>query len=194
MMNEQPSQNHCGECQACCVVYCLPELQKPAYTPCRHLGAAGCSIHDHLPATCSGFLCGYLLYPWAAELRPDRCGVVFVRESNVRAMKTSRGATVQLSLAELGNDSPKLWTGNCVTADVFRNPPEAVRKFIYRENRKGGIVVLTYDGGGRIELEVIAPQGVFFTANVYLDFCRREHGKQLDAVQAFMRTPSVRGA
>lgn len=182
------AENQCGGCTACCVVYCLPELNKPAHTPCKHLCEARCSIYPQRPKVCADFLCGYMLYPWAPELRPDRCGIIFVKECSVRTKRVPRGLCVQLKHCGVDDDSPKLWTGNCLTTETFRNPPEAVQKFIYWQNRKGGIVVLTYDGQGTVEIKVFTPKGISFNEAMYLAYRKRAWGDQLAAVHEFLRT------
>jgi hypothetical protein len=69
----------CGECQACCTVVGIKELNKPAFQRCGHQCESGCDIYEDRPETCRGYYC-----LWAAGLlegderrRPDRLGVIF---------------------------------------------------------------------------------------------------------------------
>lgn len=82
---ERSMTNHCQECTACCFVYTIPELQKPAGKWCDkcHIGH-GCKIYEARPKVCERFECLWLLSQkygesaakMAPELRPDRCHVV----------------------------------------------------------------------------------------------------------------------
>jgi hypothetical protein len=72
------SPRACGECNACCHLYDIAALQKPAHVLCQHYAAGvGCKIHATKPDSCSGFQC---LWTFAAPLderwRPDRCRFV----------------------------------------------------------------------------------------------------------------------
>lgn len=76
--------NHCGGCQACCIIPYIPELNKPSYQRCRNCGTdVGCKLYFARPRACREFECMWLksqvrndIMP--PELRPDRCGVIFV--------------------------------------------------------------------------------------------------------------------
>ncbi len=64
----------CGPCTLCCTVLDIPELAKPAGTPCRHLGA-GCGIYPDRPSPCRVFTCGWLAIGALGEAwRPDIAG------------------------------------------------------------------------------------------------------------------------
>ena len=68
----------CGDCQACCTVVGVTELDKPHWARCQHQCASGCAIYEERPRTCRGYSC-----LWAAgllegdeERRPDRLGII----------------------------------------------------------------------------------------------------------------------
>lgn len=72
----------CGNCTLCCKVLAVPELEKPADVPCKHIGK-GCSIYEDRPQSCRDVECLWLLtrnrvmnVTMPASTRPDRCGVV----------------------------------------------------------------------------------------------------------------------
>jgi len=69
----------CGSCSLCCVVFDIPELEKPPGEPCRHLEpGGGCAIHSSRPRTCHDFFCGWRLDPnLGPEWKPDVSGLVF---------------------------------------------------------------------------------------------------------------------
>lgn len=80
--------NHCGDCKVCCIIPKIndPELTKPSFTPCSNLCGDGCKIYWRRPKTCSGFECYWLASQkrndrMAPELRPDKCGAMFVGDT-----------------------------------------------------------------------------------------------------------------
>jgi hypothetical protein len=82
--------NHCGECNACCKVFNIPELKKPAGVWCEHcIIGKTCTIYETRPQACIDFECFWLQSQkrdpkerWAPELRPDKCKVVFSTSTN----------------------------------------------------------------------------------------------------------------
>jgi hypothetical protein len=85
----------CGSCTACCRVYAIPEVKKPAGPWCQHCDIGkGCKIYDERPALCVDFKCLWLQSREREdkrdhlpdELRPDRCKVVFSPSTNERIM------------------------------------------------------------------------------------------------------------
>jgi hypothetical protein len=82
--------NHCGTCTACCRVFAITELEKPAGKWCQHCDVGvGCQVYDTRPSTCVEFKCLWLLSKDAEPqhhlpdaLRPDRCKVVFSPSTN----------------------------------------------------------------------------------------------------------------
>lgn len=70
----------CNGCTACCVLFTVPEMDKPRATPCKHLCVNGCAIHDQpRPALCTDFSCCWREEPsWGEELRPDRNKIIFM--------------------------------------------------------------------------------------------------------------------
>lgn len=64
----------CGPCTLCCTVLDIPELAKPAGTPCVHL-KRGCGIYTNRPTPCRTFTCGWLAIEALGEAwRPDVAG------------------------------------------------------------------------------------------------------------------------
>lgn len=54
----------CGDCNVCCVVGAVPELEKPAHTPCKFIKtckSGSCSIFKspELPSTCKTYDCAW---------------------------------------------------------------------------------------------------------------------------------------
>jgi len=64
----------CGPCTLCCTVLDIPELAKPAGTPCSHL-CGSCGIYPDRPTPCRTFTCGWLAIEALGEAwRPDVAG------------------------------------------------------------------------------------------------------------------------
>ena len=72
----------CGACTACCFALDIDEIAKPKNVLCQHCDG-GCSVHDNKPVSCSDFKCAYYEAKNVKEsLRPDNCGVIFIRHSD----------------------------------------------------------------------------------------------------------------
>jgi len=78
--------NKCGTCIACCR---LPFIRRDAHHgngTCVNCTGYGCKIYFNRPKPCKDFSCHWLSSQsrndkMAAELRPDRCGVVFTADT-----------------------------------------------------------------------------------------------------------------
>jgi len=76
-MHTAPAISGCGSCNACCTIFEIEELGKPAGVPCHHLTAEGqCGIYDDRPDVCREFRCEWLKAgnSMSPKLRPDRAG------------------------------------------------------------------------------------------------------------------------
>jgi hypothetical protein len=95
----------CGSCRACCIVFPLPVLEKPAHTPCRHLCAAGCGIHGReQPEVCREYTCRWLDHEeLPEEYRPDRVGVVVTDSGEIRVKDRTLPVLVANLLARDGD-------------------------------------------------------------------------------------------
>jgi hypothetical protein len=90
----------CGSCTACCRVYAVPEIKKPAGPWCEHCAVGeGCKIYEARPKLCVDYECLWLQSQFredererlAPELRPDRCKVVFSPIANEDMSTDSNG-------------------------------------------------------------------------------------------------------
>jgi hypothetical protein len=76
---------NCGTCTACCRVYAIPSMQKPAGKWCDQCAiGVGCKIYADRPKMCVDFACVWLQSHqrpgepgMPIEMRPDKCKVVF---------------------------------------------------------------------------------------------------------------------
>lgn len=89
----------CGECKACCVVFDVPSLAKPAGQKCAHLCPSGCAQYASRPDACRDYRCAWLDGLGEEEHRPDRIGLVLDvqaatgKRGFVRATETMPGAS-----------------------------------------------------------------------------------------------------
>lgn len=73
-------ENKCGECTVCCTLSVVEEVDKKAGEDCKHcILKKGCGIYKTRPQVCKDFECAYLQSNTPSELRPDKCGVMFVK-------------------------------------------------------------------------------------------------------------------
>ncbi len=69
----------CGECNACCKTFLVPEVGKNDGNWCQHcIRGKGCAIYESRPEVCRQFKCFWLLGKGSDNLRPDRIGVMMV--------------------------------------------------------------------------------------------------------------------
>lgn len=67
----------CGDCQLCCELIQVEELDKPPHQKCEHQCPTGCGIYDIRPKECRVYQC-----QWRSdenvpdELRPDKLGCI----------------------------------------------------------------------------------------------------------------------
>jgi hypothetical protein len=82
----------CGTCVACCKVFAIAELAKPVGQWCKHCSIGkGCRIYEKRPEPCVTFKCLWLEsqtteFPFAADLRPDKCKVVISPTTNPKVL------------------------------------------------------------------------------------------------------------
>ncbi len=67
----------CGECNACCKVFPIPDVGKDDTKWCRHCEIGkGCTIYEHRPTVCRDYVCMWLHGVGDESYRPDRIGVL----------------------------------------------------------------------------------------------------------------------
>ena len=71
----------CGNCTVCCTLSVVSELNKKAWEKCVHCDK-GCKIYDKRPQVCKDFECAYFQGGTNPELRPDKCGIMFVKQTD----------------------------------------------------------------------------------------------------------------
>lgn len=70
----------CGDCNTCCTLFEIPEVEKPLNARCRHQSSdadrPGCGIYEQRPEVCRAFECAWKLGLGAEHDRPDRLGIM----------------------------------------------------------------------------------------------------------------------
>lgn len=95
------SSRTCGECEECCRVVAVTELNKPYHTPCSHQTGKGCAIYGDHPTECKDYICVWRQGVLPDEMRPDKIGIlvdaeggdewVVIQESRLGALDTQVG-------------------------------------------------------------------------------------------------------
>lgn len=74
------SERSCGDCDVCCNILEVKELNKQGYKNCENkLESNGCKIYETRPNSCKEWSCCYILglIPDDVELRPNKLGLMF---------------------------------------------------------------------------------------------------------------------
>ncbi len=91
----------CGECNLCCVLFTIDELNKPHDVVCPHSTKEGCTIYADRPALCKTFVCQWLdTKEMGEELRPDKCGIIYHRAGGM-LLATQRGIYSHMNRANV---------------------------------------------------------------------------------------------
>jgi hypothetical protein len=78
----------CDGCSACCHVFAIQALHKPAGETCKHLdrtrGSQHCTIYEQRPYDCQQYLCAWVQQAGFGSTwhRPDKLGVLFTERDN----------------------------------------------------------------------------------------------------------------
>src|SRR5262245_7944415 len=101
------SKRTCGECQLCCKLLPMPELQKHANERCRHQKfGVGCAIYSKRPMSCAVWSCRWLLNQDTADLRrPDRSHyVIDMMPDSIEIVNNETGARIEFFVIQVWVD------------------------------------------------------------------------------------------
>lgn len=132
----------CDGCTACCSVFGVEEINKPAWEKCTHLNERGCSIYATRPGHCHGFYCMWQYGVGSSFERPDKLGVIFAQtngktdftgEVEIQAYEIIPLAFNKLDVIKLAktfSERGKLVIGHCFGGKEFRfvGPPDKIAK------------------------------------------------------------------
>lgn len=99
---------NCGECTLCCKLLQLNEIPSAVGEWCQHCTKEGCGIYGEHPKECREYQCMWSQMPnqfATLELRPDKCGVIFDRQSDdVIAARIEEGQMINnLLFGQIGS-------------------------------------------------------------------------------------------
>lgn len=97
----------CSDCQLCCRLVPVRELNKDGGQKCQHQRAGlGCNIYPRRPHSCRNWNCAWLIDPSAAGLRrPDRGGyVVDIMPEFVKAIDNATGEATTIPVIQVWID------------------------------------------------------------------------------------------
>jgi hypothetical protein len=80
MMELPMSERSCGNCDVCCNILEVRELNKKSYKNCDYRAeGGGCGIYNDRPSICRTWNCAYILglMPNQEALRPNNLGLMF---------------------------------------------------------------------------------------------------------------------
>lgn len=128
---------HCGECNLCCKLLPVRELDKGAGQRCQHQShAKGCTVYQQpaMPLSCRLWSCAWLVQDETADLsRPDRAHyVIDIMPDFITAEDNATGQKTQITVVQVWVD-PKY-------PDAHRDP--ALRAYLDRRARERGEVAL----------------------------------------------------
>lgn len=134
--------NHCGTCTACCRVFEIPEINKPAGKWCNHCAIGkGCEVYAHRPQMCVEFECFWLISQrrenqndaMPLEMRPDKSKVVISQTTNenVIAFTTMPGAPLAWQRDDMRRVIKRLTDGGM---RVVVGPPRSTRRRLFDKN------------------------------------------------------------
>jgi Fe-S-cluster containining protein len=82
----------CGDCQECCTLLDIRELDLAAGTKCKHQCDKGCAIHRVRPDVCRNFSCLWRNGKLEQDQRPDKTGMIlweeFIKIDSVKVLAT----------------------------------------------------------------------------------------------------------
>jgi len=74
------SERSCGDCDVCCNILEVKEINKKTYKNCDHRAeGGGCGIYESRPHSCRTWDCSYILglMPNKESLKPNNLGLMF---------------------------------------------------------------------------------------------------------------------
>lgn len=110
----------CGECQACCVTFKVPELNKAEGVPCKNLCEAGCGIHKTRPNVCRVYQCMWLQGVMGQKDQPNLSGVIFSLSPDRNALLQRTGIRLIVAM-EAWPESFETDSAKALIAKVARN-------------------------------------------------------------------------
>lgn len=97
-------QRTCGECQLCCTLAPVHEIEKLPFQRCKHLCDSGCSIYSERPKSCRVWSCAWLLTDMLIAERPDHSHYVVNPILDTLAAEGDNGKIIHFEAVEIWCD------------------------------------------------------------------------------------------
>jgi len=124
--------NKCGECNRCCALFAVTELNKRETTLCPFWDKK-CTIYSSRPKSCKEFSCAWLQSGSAnINLRPDKCGILFEKLSERIFFGT---VDPEIKMSEIGVAQIKSFVLQGYSV-VLASPKEATNRLFLNEHHK----------------------------------------------------------
>jgi hypothetical protein len=122
----------CGDCQLCCRLLPVRELEKPANTRCRHQSfAKGCGVYRKpgMPPSCALWNCRWLVNNDTADMRrPDRTHyVIDIMPDYIKLVPAAGGEPITIAVVQIWCDTK--------FPDAHRDPE--LRAYLARRGEEG---------------------------------------------------------
>lgn len=132
----------CGDCQLCCKLLPVRELQKGANTRCRHQRhGKGCQVYNQpaMPFSCKAWNCRWVLEDRTEDMRrPDRVGyVIDVMPDFVTMRNDLSGEIMHIPVLQVWVDPTR--------PDAWRNDPD-FKPYLARLGVEEGLCALIRNG------------------------------------------------
>jgi hypothetical protein len=143
-------ERSCGNCDVCCNILEVRELNKKSYCNCTYRAeGGGCGRYDTRPSICRDWNCAYILnlIPGGEEVKPNNIGLMFYpvsAKNNDLGMSMIMGQEVWKD-ALLTSDAQNLvkWIGKRMFVMIrhynteefsYSGPKEQVEEFLIRHH------------------------------------------------------------
>jgi len=131
---------HCGDCQLCCRLLPVNEVNKPGGTVCRYQKfKKGCTVYStpKMPACCTLWNCRWLVNDDTADLpRPDRAHyVIDLMPDFVTHQNDVTGECINIQVVQIWIDPNH--------RDAYRDP--ALRSYMHRRAQEGTASIVRFN-------------------------------------------------
>lgn len=153
---ETPGTRKCGDCQLCCKLVPVEEIDKKAGVKCpAQKFKVGCRVYntDRMPMSCKFWSCRWLVNDDTTDLhRPDRSHVVIdVMPDLITATDDNTGVETKVEAVQLWVDPahPDAWKDPAILAYLERRAEEGIVAIVRYGSDKGFTVIAPSMSAGR---------------------------------------------
>lgn len=140
LLYKADTDRKCGRCSLCCKLLPMPELKKPANTPCRYQRfGKGCTVYARRPLSCQTWSCRWLLGVDTGDMpRPDHCHYVIDPIPDFVRMVNQETGELQVNVEVV-----QVWLDPGFP-DAHRDP--ALRRYLLRRGDENVAALIRLNG------------------------------------------------